>query len=255
MVEPLAADLFTGAVPHCLFDIVALFVCVQRIEPHKHGVFILRLKLRLTVDCPGEIPVIGAVLYGDDSASCYLARAGVALAYIHNVTDYFIVGGSHSGAHPVGGVHIRAEFIGVAVFAVLCLCRNGLPHIPGFPRAVFNAGKIGSVGLISVAGGVGAAAVGDKYKVVLGKVDGLLPAVLNIDYLLCRSFFSLGFDDYIFNVHTVFDRYAVGLKIFYEREDHAFILIIFCEPQSAEIGQSVDVVDIAAEIALHFKGA
>ena len=109
--------------------------------------------------------------------------------------------------------------------------------------------------LVAVAGGVGAAAVGDKHKVVFGKVEGLFFAVLDIDYLFCDFFVSLCFDNDIFNVHAVFDRHTVSLEIFHKGKNHAFILIIFGETQSAEIGQSVDMVDIAAEIAFHFKCA
>ena len=91
MIEPLAADLFAGAVTHCLFNKVALFVCAQRIEPNEYGVFILRFKLRLTVNGPREIPVFRAVLYGDYAACCNLAFAGVTLSDFHNMTDNFFV--------------------------------------------------------------------------------------------------------------------------------------------------------------------
>ena len=67
----------------------------------------------------------------------------------------------------------RAERFGIAEFAVRRLRRDRLPHIPGFALAVFNAGQIGRVGLIAVAGGIGAAAVGDEYQIVLDQVDGL----------------------------------------------------------------------------------
>ena len=111
------------------------------------------------------------------------------------------------------------------------------------------------MGLIAVAGGVGAAAVGDEHKVILNEVYGLLPAVLDINYFLCNLFVALIFDDNVLDVHAVLNAHAVSLEIFYKRQNHALILIILCETQSAEIGQSVDVMDIAAEVALHLQCA
>ena len=44
-------------------------------------------------------------------------------------------------------------------------------------------------------------------------------------------------------------------KILDQRQDHAFILVVLGEAQGAEIGQTVDVMDIAAQIPLHLQRA
>ena len=131
VVQPLPADLLAGAVPHGLLHVVAFLVGIQGVQPHQHHVLVLRLELGLTVDRPGKIPVVGAVLDGDDAAGGHLAGAGITLADVHDVLDDLLVGGGHGGAHPVGGVHIGAEVVRVAELAVLGLSGNGLPHIPG----------------------------------------------------------------------------------------------------------------------------
>ena len=255
VIEPLAADLLAGAVAHGLFHIVAGLARVEGIQPDEHRVLILRLELRLTVDRPGEVPVVGAVLHGHDAARCHLARARVALADAHNVPDDLLVGGCNGRAHPVGRVDVGAELVRIAEFAVLGLRGDRLPHIPRFAEAVLHAGQVGRVGLVAVAGGVGAAAVGDEHQVVLGQVDGLLPAVLDIDDLPGDLFAALVPDDDVFHVHAVFDPHAVRLKVFHQRQDHALILVVFGEAQGAEVGQAVDVMHIAAEVALHLQRA
>ena len=111
------------------------------------------------------------------------------------------------------------------------------------------------MGLIAVARGVGAAAVGDEHKVILNEVYGLLPAVLDINYFLCNLFVALIFDDNVLDVHAVLNAHAVSLEIFYKRQNHALILIVFCKAEGAEIGESVDMMHIAADITLHFKCA
>ena len=175
VVQPLPADLFTGAVPHGLLDVVAFPVGVQGIQPHQNHVLVLRLELGLTVDGPGQIPVFGAVLDGDDAAGGHLAGAGVALADVHDVLDDLLVGGGHGGAHPVGGVHIGAERIRD------CRTRRALPErqwpstYPRIrPRRSSTLGQVGGMGLVAVAGGVGAAAVGDEHQIILDQVNGLL---------------------------------------------------------------------------------
>ena len=140
MVEPLTADLLACAITHCFLYIVAFLVCIKGIQPYKNHIFILRLELRLAVYRPRKVPVFRAVLYGDNAACCYLAHAWVTLADIHNISDYLIVRGRYCGAHPVRSVNIAAELVGVAVFAVLRLCRNSLPHIPRFTESVLYTG-------------------------------------------------------------------------------------------------------------------
>ena len=131
----------------------------------------------------------------------------------------------------------------------------GLPHIPGFTAAIFDARKIGRVGLVAVAGGIGAAAIGDENKIILDEINGLFLAVLHIDDLAGYLLVALCFNNDIADIHAVFDADAVGFQILHQRQDHALVLIILGKAQGAEVGQAIDVVDIAAQVALHFQGA
>lgn len=214
VIQPFAADLFAGAIAHGFLHIVALAVGIQRIEPDQHHVLILRFELRLAVDRPGEIPVVRAVLDGDDTTGRDLTGAGVTLADVHNIPDDFLVRGRDGGAHPVGCVNVAAEFFRVAVLAVLCLCGDGFPHIPRLAETVPNAGEVGRMGLIAVAGSVGAAAVRDEHEVVLHKVDGLFCPVLDVDNLLCDPSVPIGLDDDVLHVHAVFNPHAMGFEVF-----------------------------------------
>ena len=130
MIKPFAADFLARAISHSLLYIVAFLVCIERIKPHKYRASVLRAELRLTVYRPGEIPVVRAVLYGDNAARCDLSFARVTLADVHYVADYFLVRGLNGCAHPVCCVCIAAECVGIAELAVLRLSGDRLPHIP-----------------------------------------------------------------------------------------------------------------------------
>ena len=130
MIQPLTANLFAGAVPHGFLHIVAFLVGIEGIQPYKYHILVLRLELRLTVDRPGEIPVVRAVLDSDDTAGRYLAGTRIPLADFHDILNDLLVGGCHRSTHPVGRVHIRAEFIRIAELTVLSLSGDGFPHIP-----------------------------------------------------------------------------------------------------------------------------
>ena len=145
---------------------------------------ILRLELRLTVDCPGKIPVVGAVLNGYNTAGRYLAGAWVAFADIHNMPDNLLVGRRYGCAHPVGGIDIAAEDIRIPKLSMLGLSGDGLPHVPRFAAAVVNDRQVRGVSLVAVTGSIGAAALYED-EIILDQVDGLLLTVFYIDDLLC----------------------------------------------------------------------
>ena len=109
------------------------------------------------------------------------------------------------------------------------------------------------MGLVAVAGSVCTAAVGDKDQIGLDQINGLFSAVLAVYDLLGNLLAADRFNDHISDIHAVFDPDPVGLQIFYQRQDHALILIVFGETQCAEVRQSVDMVDIAAQIPFHFQ--
>ena len=209
----------------------------------------------MTVDGPGEIPVVGAVLHSDNTAGGYLALPGVPFADIDDMLHDLLVGGGYGCAHPVGGVDIAAKRVRVAELAVGGLGSDGLPHVPGLPGAVLELGQVRGVGLIAVAGGVGAAAIGDEHQVVLNEVDALLLAILDIDNLLCDFFVTHSLDDDVFHIHAVLNPNPVGFQILYQRHNQALILVQLGKPEGAKVGQAVDMVDIAAEVALHLQGA
>ena len=100
------------------------------------------------------------------------------------------------------------------------------------------------MGLVAVAGSVRAAAVCDEYEVVFDKVNGLLFAVLDINYLFGNLFVAFVFNYNIPDVHTVFNGNAVRFKILYKGKNHTFVLVVFCESQRAEIGKAVDMVNV-----------
>ena len=83
----------------------------------------------------------------------------------------------------------------------------------------------------------------------------MLLAVLYIDYLLCDLSAAVILDDNILHVHSVLNANAVSLKIFYKRKYHTLVLVVLCEAQCAEVRKSVYVMNVAAEITLHFKSA
>ena len=171
------------------------------------------------------------------------------------MADNFFVRCCNGGAHPVCRFKVVAEFVGIAVFAVFSLSCDILPKVPGFADAVANIRNIGCMGLVAVAGSVRATAVCYEYKIVFDKVNGLLFAVFYINYLFCNFFVAVVFDYNILDVHTVFNGDAVRFKILYKGKYHAFVLIVFCESQCAEIGKTVDVVNVSAKVSLHFKCA
>ena len=166
-----------------------------------------------------------------------------------------LVGGGYGCAHPVGGVDIAAKSVRVAELAMGGLGSDGLPHVPGLSGAVLELGQVGGVGLVTVAGGVSAAAIGDEHQIVFNEVDALLLAILDIQNLLCDFFVTLSLDDDVFHIHAVLDPNPMGFQILYQRHNQALILVQLGEPEGAEVGQAVDMMDIAAEVAFHFQGA
>ena len=91
------------------------------------------------------------------------------------------------------------------------------------------------MGLVAVAGGVGAAAVGDKHQIVLDQVDGLFSAVFAVYDLLGNFLAANGFDDDISHIHAVFDADAMSFQIFYQRQNHALVLVVLGETQGTEV--------------------
>src|SRR5699024_9991378 len=146
------------------------------------------------------------------------------------------------------GIDIAAEDIRIPKLSMLGLSGDGLPHVPRFAAAVVNDRQVRGMSLVAVTGSIGAAAVGNEDEIILDQVDGLLLTVFYIDDLLCDLLITFGLYNDIFYIHTVLDLHAMILKIFYQRQDHALVLVVFGETQGAEIRQAVNMMHIAAEI-------
>ena len=168
MIEPLLAHFLAGAVTHSLLNKVTRLVSTQCIDPDKYGVLVLCSELWLTVDGPREVPVIGTIFNGYNTAGCDLTFSWISLADANNLLDNLFVFCLDSSAHPVGCLKVAAEIIGIAVLAMLGLSCNILPQIPGLPYAISDVANVRSSILIAIARGIGAAAIGDKHQIVFG---------------------------------------------------------------------------------------
>ena len=109
------------------------------------------------------------------------------------------------------------------------------------------------MGLITIARGIGAAAIGYEHKVIISQVNGLFTAIPDIYYLSCNLSVIFAFNDDILYIYAILDAYSVRFQILQQRKDHALVLIVLCKTQGAEIRQTVNVVDISAEVAFHFQ--
>ena len=168
MIEPLLAHFLAGAVTHSLLNKVTRFVGAQCIDPDKYGVLVLCSELWLTVDGPREVPVIGTILDGYNTAGCDLTFSWISLADANNLLDNLFVFCLDSSAHPVGCFKVGAEILGVAILTMFSLSCNVLPQIPGLSYAISNVANVRSRVLITIARGIGAATIGDKDQIVFG---------------------------------------------------------------------------------------
>ena len=168
MIEPLLAHFLAGAVTHSLLNKVTRLVSAQCIDPDKYGVLVLCSELWLTVDGPREVPVIGTIFDGYNTAGCDLTFSWISLADANNLLDNLFVFCLDGSAHPVGCLKVTTEIIGIAVLTMLGLSGDILPQIPGLPYAISDVANVRSSILITIARGIGAAAIGDKHQIVFG---------------------------------------------------------------------------------------
>ena len=167
--------------------------------------------------------------------------------------DNFFIRGCNSRAHPVGCIHIAAECIRITIFTMLCLSCNVFPHIPGLSGTILYLTQIRCMRLIAIAGGIGTAAIGNKYQIVFNQIYRLFLSVFYIYDLLCNLLISNGINDDIFDIHTIFNGYAMCFQIFNQRKNHALVLVIFGKTECTEIRKSVNMMNITAKITLHFQ--
>ena len=112
MIQPLHADLFAGAIPHGLFDVVARCVAEQAVDPAHELALGLIPELGLTVECPAEQPA--GIPRRDDAARDSPAAERVTLADVLDVGHDAFVQHGDRGAHPIGLFRIGAELFRAA---------------------------------------------------------------------------------------------------------------------------------------------
>ena len=131
---------------------------------------------------------------------------------------------------------------------------NLAPHIPA--AAGFDLGVIGRGLVLAAAGGVfDAAAVGDEDQIVFSQVDGVLLALADDVDALCKLAGRGAVEFHVHDLDAIVELDAEALEILDHRQNHGLILIILCEAQGLEIGQTADVVDETLDIELHFQRA
>ena len=109
--------------------------------------------------------------------------------------------------------------------------------------------------VIAVGRAVALSAVCHDNKVVLGQVDNMLNTALSVNYLLCDLLFGSAIALNVGDGGVKQYLAAVIGDVLAHRQDHGLILIVAGEAERGQIGQTVDVMDVALEIKLHLKGA
>lgn len=109
------------------------------------------------------------------------------------------------------------------------------------------------MGVIAVCRSIALTAVGADNEIVLGEVDDLLNAALSVLYLLCDLLLGGAVADDVGNGRIIEDLAAVVGYVLAHGQDHGLILVIACETQCAQIGQTVDVMDVALQVQLHLE--
>ena len=110
------------------------------------------------------------------------------------------------------------------------------------------------MGLVAVAGSIGAAAVCDEYKIILYQIQCLLLAVLDIYDLACDLLVADRFNDNILYIHAVLDLYSMCRQIVDKRHDEAFVLIVLGKTKGTKVREPINMVHITAKVTLHLQG-
>ena len=59
----------------------------------------------------------------------------------------------------------------------------------------------------------------------------------------------------VLHLHVVVELHAEAFQILDHRQNHRLVLVVAGEPQRAEVRQSADMVDVAADVQLHLQRA
>ena len=158
----------------------------------------------------------------------------------------------HGGAHPVGLLRVRAEFLRVAEGGVLR--GDLLPQIPAIAGVEHRVQRSGLV-LRTDGAVLDAAAVCDEDQIVFRKVNAVFLAVVNHFDALCGLLAVAAVKDHVRDLRAEMELHAVALEVLHHRQDHRLILVVLREAKGLEVGQTSDVVDIALNVELHLQRA
>ena len=182
----------------------------------------------------------------------------------------------------IGAEHVR-------VSEAWILCCDATPHVPSTAGLDVRRPSRGR-GLRTHGGVLHAAAVGDEHQVIIGQVDaagravgfgqvdarGRLTRRRAVGIAWIGTVFGLLFEDRVLpgssalthgthasadgecdvlHLHVVVELHAEAFQILDHRQDHRLVLVVAGETQRAEIGQAADVVDVTADVQLHFQCA
>ena len=204
------------------------------------------------------------------------------MADLLDIGHNLAVEGGDRGAHPVALLGVTAELIGMTKARVLG--GNATPHVPTATRANRRI-PCGGLILRTDRRVFHAAAVGDKDQVILSEIDvrdlarmrhgdatrdllgvravgvarkgGLLDS---LDRVLAgasdgaaRTLAATYLEHHVFDLGVKVELHTVRLEIALHGQDHRLVLVIAGEAQGAKVGQTRDVMDVAADIELHLE--
>ena len=248
MIQPFLRDFDAGAFAHGLLDEVAGTVGVQAVDPNHQLILGLCLEVRLAVDGPAHQP--GRILDRDDAAGHNAAGEGITLADGLDVGRNAVVQRGDGRALPIAAGGIAAELFGMAEGRIL---RGDVaPQVPA--AAVFDL-EFGGMRVVAGRGIFGAAAVGDKYEVVLNQVNGFFLALMDAEDLAGHLAAALNIEQHVGHAGVVLELHIVVFQILDHGQDQRFILVVLGELQCGEIRQAADVVNEALNIQLHLQCA
>ena len=251
MVQPLRAELLARALIHRLLHIVTEIIpAVEAVDPDQAVVVRLVLELSLAVDRPADEPA--RILCGDNAARNNPSGERIAVADpLNRIQDLLV--------RRVNGPGLPARLLDAAEELVrmtegIVLRRELLPELNRRALAVLNRNDR-RVCLIAVGRAVALRAICHKDKIVLREIDRLLLAALRVLDALCYLPVRRAVADNILNDCIKFNFRACILDVLHHRKNHRLVLVVACEAERRQVRQTVDVMDVALHVFLHFQSA
>ena len=207
------------------------------------------MELRLAVDRPAQEPA--GISSGHDAAGDDLARQGIALAYVLDIGQDLVIQRVDGNAHPVALFRIAIELLRVTEGGIL---RGDLaPQIEG-PAGTDLLDVLAGLVLPADGGVLHVAAVRDEKIVTFGQIQELLAAVHEELHTLCDLSPIVDIKADVHDLGVEMELRTMALQILDHGEDHGLILVVLRETQRPQIRQTVDMVDEALHVTLHFGG-